>query len=139
MKYINTYLIFNGNCRQAMEFYHQCLGGHLDVMSYGDAPGMPADFPKEAKSWLIHARLQMKTQVLMASDTRPDMLTTPGNNFFISINCETIEESEKLFKSLSQNGQVEMPLQETFWAHRFAMFTDKFWIKWMLNVEKPKE
>ena len=136
MKNINPYLIFNGNCRRAMEFYKQCLGGVLYMQTYAEAPGV-VDLPKEAKDWLIHARLTIKSIVVMASDTRPGMPVSEGNNFFISINCESVEEAEKFFNALSQNGKVEMPLQETFFALRFGMLKDQFGVKWMLNLEKP--
>lgn len=138
MKSMNAYLIFNGNCRKAMEFYKKCLGGVLYMGTYGEMPGGNSDLPKKAKNWILHARLTIKSLVLMASDTRPDMTVNQGNNFFVSINCESIKEAEKLFEALGQKGTVEMPLQETFWAHRFGMLIDQFGIKWMLNFEKPK-
>ena len=134
---MNTYLIFNGNCRQAMEFYKQCLGGVLYLSTYGEMPG--GEVSKRHKDWIIHARLTIKTQVLMASDCHSGTpAVKQGNNFFVSINCENVAESKKLFKALSQKGTVEMPLQETFWAVRFGMLTDQFGIKWMLNFEKTE-
>ena len=140
MKNVEPYLIFDGNCRQAMEFYERCLGGVLYMMPYSEMPGgCPSDFPKKSKEWLLHARLTIKTLVLMASDTRPGIPIQQGNNFFVSIGCEDVQEAEKLFKALGQNGNVEMPLQETFFAIRFGMLTDQFGIKWMLTLEKPKE
>ncbi len=138
MKNMNTYLIFEGNCRQAMGFYKKCLGGVLYMMPYSQAPGCENLLTK-TKNWIIHARLTIKSQVLMASDTRPDMPVKEGNNFFISINCESIKETEKIFKALRAKGTVEMPPQETFFATRFAMLTDQFGIKWMLNFEKPEK
>lgn len=138
MKDMNTYLIFNGNCRAAMEFYKQCLGGLLHTMSYAEAPGASLDLPQEYKNWIIHARLAFKSTVLMASDTRPGMPVQQGSNFFISINCESIQELENLFNALVVKGEVIMPVQETFFAIRFTMLTDQFGIKWMLNLEKPK-
>ena len=71
MKNANTYLIFDGTCRQAMEFYQRCLGGELDLMTYAEMPGGGSDVPKEAKDWIMHARLTAGSAVLMASDTRP--------------------------------------------------------------------
>ena len=139
MKHTNTYLIFDGNCRQAMEFYQRCLGGELYLMTYSEMPGSGSDFPKEAKDWIMHARLTTGPAVLMASDTRPGIPIQQGNNFFISINCESVQETEKLFKALGEKGKVEMPVQETFWALRFGMLTDQFGIKWMLNLDKPME
>ncbi len=136
MKNLNAYLIFNGNCRQAMEFYKQCLGGVLYMMPYSEAPDASTDLPKECKDWLIHARLTIKTLVLMASDTRPGMPVQQGNNSFISISCESIQEAEAFFKALSVKGEIKMPLQETFFAVRFGMLTDQFGIHWMINLDK---
>lgn len=140
MKDINAYLIFNGNCRQAMTFYKKCLGGVLYLSTYAEMPGAcdAPGFPKKAKDWIIHARITIKSLVLMASDTRPDMEVTQGDNFFVSIQSDSIKEAQKLFKALSVKGTVEMPLQETPWAVRFGMFTDQFGIKWMINFEKSK-
>jgi PhnB protein len=134
---LNPYLIFNGNCRKAMEFYKKCLGGVLHTMPYGDAPGC-SELPAKYKKWVIHARLTIKSMVLMASDTRPGMPVQEGDNFFISINCKSVKEIEKLFKALKAKGKVTMPLQETFFAQRFGMLTDQFGVKWMFNVEKSK-
>lgn len=135
MKSMNPYLIFGGNCRQAVEFYKKCLGGELSMMTYADAPGACTDFP-ECKNWIIHARITTKAFVLMASDTRPGQPVEQGNNSFISIDCESVQEIEELFKALSEKGESKMPLQETFFAKRFAMLTDQFGIHWMLNLGK---
>jgi PhnB protein len=141
MKNVNTYLVFEGNCRQAMEFYKKCLGGELYMMDYSQMPKQDGcvDLPKECKNWIMHSRITSKSFVLMASDTRPGLPIQQGNNFFVSINCDGIEESEKLFKALSDKGKIDMPLQETFFATRFAMITDQFGIKWMLNLEKSEK
>jgi len=135
MRYLNPYLIFNGNCRQAMEFYRQCLGGVLYMSSYAEAPGTE-NLPAQYKDWLIHARLTIKTLVLMASDTRPGMPVTQGDASFVSLNCDSIDEAEGIFKALSEKALIDMPLQETFFAVRFGMLTDQFGVKWMLNLEK---
>ena len=139
MKNTNIYLIFDGNCRKAMEFYKRCLGGELHLVTYAEMPGGGcADFPKETKDWIMHASLTTGPAVLMASDRHQGIQIQQGNNFFVSINCESVGEAEKFFKSLSENGKAAMPLQETFWAERFAMLTDQFGIKWMVNLEKSK-
>ncbi len=138
MKYLNPYLIFNGNCRQAMDFYRQCLGGVLYTMSYAEIPGGPGpDFPEANKNWLIHARITLKSLVLMASDAKPGTPVRQGTSAFISVSCESVQEIEDLFKALSERGEVIMPLQETFFALRFGMLTDQFGVQWMLNLEKP--
>jgi PhnB protein len=135
MKETNTYLIFDGNCREAMTFYQKCLGAELSVMPFSAGPGNP---PPEAKDRIMHARLTKGTAVLMASDAMPGMAVHQGDNFFVNIGCESVQEIEKLFAALGEKGKVKMPLQETFWATRFAMLTDQFGINWMLNLEKPE-
>ena len=120
-----------------MELYQRSLGGVLVLMTYGEAPG-GAEVSPQHKDWIIHARLQMKLQVLMASDTRPGLPVTQGNNVFVSINSDSAQEAEQMFQALGQGGTIDMPLQETFFAIRFGMLTDPFGIKWMVNVEKPK-
>ena len=132
---LSTYLTFNGNCREAMTFYEKCLGGELKLMTFGDSP---MDVPSGAKERIMHAALMNGDNILMASDTMPGMPFQTGNNFSISLNCKTQIETERLFSVLAEDGKITMPLQETFWAERFGMVTDKFGINWMFNLEKPK-
>jgi PhnB protein len=134
MKEITTYLTFDGNCREAMEFYAKCLAADLYMMPFSEAP---MDVPKEAKGRIMHARLTKGSAALMASDTMPGIAIQQGNNFSITIACESAEEADRLFTALGENGKIAMPLQETFWAERFGMLTDQFGINWMLNVGKP--
>jgi len=137
MKEVATYLIFDGNCRQAMEFYKNCLGAELTIMSFGE---VPVDLPKEAKDAqdrIMHARLTKGSMALMASDNMPGMNYQQGNNFSISIQCESIDEIERLFKAFGEKGKVTMPLDEPFWALRFGMLTDQFGVNWMFNLDKP--
>lgn len=137
MKNIYVYLIFNGNCRQAMEFYKKCLGGELHQMTFAEMPGNPPPEVQKAKDRIMHARLTAGSAVLMASDTMPGMPHQQGDNYSVSLDCESVPEIEKLFAALSEKGTVKMPLQETFWAQRFGMFNDQFGIPWMLNLDRP--
>ncbi len=135
MKGINAYLNFNGNCREAMEFYNRCLGGELQLMPFS---GAPMKVPEGAGNLIIHARLEAQGGVLMASDTMPGMPYQPGNNFWVCLSCTDPPETEKLFTAFSANAKVIMPVQETFWASRFGMLTDQFGVNWMFNCEKPR-
>src|SRR5262249_54475427 len=135
MKAIITYLNFDGNTRNAMTFYHRCLGGDLQMSPFSEAPG---DFPKEAKDRIMHSRLTFPSGVLMASDTVPGMSFQQGNNLHICIDCESAAETERLFSALGEKGKVTMPLQDTFWGARFGMVIDRFGVSWMFNYEKPK-
>ena len=101
----------------------------------------PKGIPKEAKDRIMHARLAKGSMVLMAADSMPGM-SPPlqlGNNFSLNVNCESIQEVDKFFTALSDKGKVIMQPQETFWAARFGMLTDKFGIHWMFNLEKPRQ
>ena len=156
MKAFNVYLLFNGNCRQAMEFYAKSLGADLQLMTYGEGPGGGSgsperadsarsgvkgpgcEIPHEAKDKIMHARLQKDSAILMASDCPPNRPVKPGNNFSVNLDCESAPEIEKLFSALSDGATITMPLQGTFWAARFGMLTDKFGINWMFNLEQPK-
>ena len=137
MKAIVTYLNFDGNCREAMKFYQRCLGGELSIMPFSEAPG---DFPKEAKDRVMHARVTKDgSTLLMASDTMPGSNFVQGTNFSISIDCQSAEETDRLFNAFSENGKITMPLQDAFWGARFGILRDQFGINWMFNFEKPKQ
>lgn len=139
MKEFITYLNFDGNCRQAMEFYAKCLGADLQVTPFSEGP---PEMPKEMKdaNKVLHSRLSKGTQVLlMASDCPPGAPLHQGNNFAISMNCESREEVDKLFSSLGDKGKVVMQTQDMFWGAYFGMTTDQFGISWMFNYDTPKQ
>ena len=140
MKTFNAYLIFNGNCRQAMEFYAKSLGADLQMMTYSQTPGQGpgCEIPEQAKDKIMHAHLQKGSAVLMASDGRPGQPATIGNNLWVSMDCDSAQEIEKVFSAFSDGASITMPLQGTFWAARFGMLTDQFGINWMFNLEQPK-
>lgn len=136
MKAFHTYLNFDGNTREAMSFYQKCLDAKLSLQTFRDAK---MDVPKGAENRIVHARLEKGDAVLMASDTTPGMPFTPGTNFSISIQCDSLAEIEKFFSAFSQGGSVTMPLQDTFWNARFGMLTDRFGVNWMFNYEHPRK
>ena len=136
MKTIDSYLLFNGNCRQAMEFYAACLGADLNIMTYAQGPGEPLDAVKDK---IMHARLAKGPLVLMASDPHDATPVTQGNNFFLNLNCDSHEEIERLFNAVGKNGKVLLPLQDMFWGARFGMLTDQFGVNWMFSFELPKQ
>ena len=87
---------------------------------------------------IMHAKLTKGSCVLMGSDTPSGMCLNQGNNFYICLNCESREETERLFSSLGERGQVTMLLQDTFWGARFGMLLDQFGVNWMFSYEKPR-
>jgi PhnB protein len=140
MKEIVTFLNFDGNCREAMEFYKTCFAAEVFLLPYSEAPG---DFPwvtEETKDKIMHSSLTKGSlTILMAADTISSRPFQQGNNFSVTIHCESLQEIDALFTALGDNGEITMPLQETFWATRFGMLTDRFGIRWMLNLGKPQQ
>ncbi len=135
-----TYLNFDGNCRQVMTFYQQCLGGELTFHTFGDMPEMSAALPDAAKARIMHANLKNGAAVLMASDTLPGMpgTLTKGTNFSISVQPQSVEELDRIWAAFSQGASIEQPLSEAPWGAKFGMLTDQFGIQWMFNYESPK-
>jgi PhnB protein len=87
---------------------------------------------------IMHAVLKIGDTIIMAADSMSDQQPiTVGNNISLAVGVDTAEEAESMFGKMSEGGTVTMPIQETFWATRFGMLTDKFGVKWMFNCEKP--
>ena len=137
MTYIAPYLTFNGDCREAMSFYKDCLGAELSLMTVGDSPGGDK-VPADAKNKIIHAALTKEGLVLMASDNMGAGSATQGTTVNLMLNCSREEEIRRFFPELSAGGKVSHALKEEFWGSIFGDFTDKSGMRWMLNWDKPK-
>jgi len=132
---ITPYLIFDGDCRQAFEFYHKCLGGELVAMMDHSGPEMAEHVPPDWRDKIMHARLVAGSATLMGSDNRPGE-TGKNYGFSVSIGTDDPEEAERIFAALSDGATVTMPIGPTFWALKFGMLTDRFGVPWMINCEK---
>ena len=132
----NTYLRFDGNCRAAMTFYGKCLQAEPGFTPFSAVPAEMGAKAKATPDWIIHSELHGGPVILMASDTLPGMTYERGNNFAISISCESLVELERLFASFSENGTVTMPLHIAFWGGHFGMLTDQFGINWMFSFRE---
>ena len=134
---LNPYLNFDGKAEEAFNFYKSVFGGEfMGINRIGEAPGCE-NLSEEEKKRVMHIALPINDQItLMASDTIPSMghVLKEGNNVHISLHPDTKEEADRLFKGLSEDGQVEMEMQDTFWGAYFGNFKDKFGINWMINV-----
>ena len=132
-----TYVTFSGNCEEAINFYKDALGAEILLVNrMGDGP---MDIPAELKDKIMHARIKIGENILYLSDTMDPKSFAQGNNISLSLQPESITETEDVFTKLSAGGTVKMPLQDTFWGARFGMFVDKFGIHWMINCELKKE
>ncbi|OHA17463.1 MAG: glyoxalase [Candidatus Taylorbacteria bacterium RIFCSPLOWO2_12_FULL_43_20] len=128
---LNPYLRFNDDkCREAMNFYNDCLGGELTFQTMGESP-MAGEMP-EAKDKIIHASLKKGDMEILASDMMRDKAIV-GDNVALSINCESEEEIKSLFSKFSDGGEVFMPLEKQFWGALFGVITDKYGVEWMFN------
>ena len=134
--HIDPYLLFNGNCREAFEFYEKLLGGKIEgITTHGESP-MAAQVAPEWGDKVIHVRLRVGDRILMGSDAPPQHYQQP-QGFSVSIGVKTVAEAERTFKELSVGAKVTMPLQKTFWSESFAMLIDRFGIPWMINCQSP--
>jgi len=132
---LNAYLNFNGQCEEAFRFYERLLGGKIEMMmSFGDSP-MADQVPAEWRKKVMHARLVVGGNTIMGSDAPPDRFQKP-QGFSVSLSVEKPAEAERMFAALAEKGNVQMPIQETFWALRFGSVTDRFGIPWMVNCER---
>jgi PhnB protein len=131
---LNTYLLFNGDCEQAFKFYERVLGGKIEAMMPHSGSPVESQTPKEWLNKILHARMTVGNQVLMASDAPPGRYSKPGG-FSVNIGFTDPAEADRTFAALSEGGTVHMPIGQTFWARRFGMFTDRFGTPWMINCE----
>ena len=133
---LNIYLSFDGQCEQAFKLYEQCLGGKITFMqTYGDSP-MAGETPPELHKRIMHVTLAVGDQILQGADAPGGYKVPQG--FTVSIQLNDAAEAERIFKALEENGTVQMPLQETFWALRFGMVVDRFGTPWIINCEKTE-
>lgn len=134
MTQITPYLNFNGNCRDAMRFYKDILGGELSFMTVKETP-MAAKCPAGMEDQIMHSQLSGEGFTVMASDMLSGGTYQPGNNFSLTVNCHSKEQIQSLFDQLSEGGRVDEPLKQQFWGALFGTVTDKFGTRWMLNYE----
>ncbi len=131
MASVQTYLIFDGTCEEAVKFYCKVFDGKMLFTSrYGDVPGSaPADW----KNKIMHMTFSFRGAELMASDTHPKQAVVVGNNNHISVNFKMDEKIDDLFQTLAEGGKINLPLQKMFWNAYFGMLTDRYGINWMFN------
>jgi PhnB protein len=132
---LSPYLNFNGQCEAAFKFYERVLGGKIEAMiTYA---GTPAEehAPPELRNKILHARLIVGGDALMGADESPDRYQAP-KSFSVSLQIDDPADAERIFHALAENGIVQLPIQQTFWAERFGMLVDQFGIPWMVNCGK---
>lgn len=135
MATINAYLTFSGQCREAMMFYKECLGGELYMQTIGESP-MAAQIPPGMKAHILHATLTRGEMVLMGSDMVGEEGLRMGNTVSMALSLNSEEEIRSCYRKLSEGGVANHPLEHTFWGSLFGDLTDKYGHHWILNFTR---
>ncbi|MBV7482692.1 VOC family protein [Bordetella sp. BOR01] len=133
MPQLCAYLTFDGNCADAMRFYEHTLSGRIEAMlTYGQAPD-GTDIPAGAQDRIMHARLSLDGQTLMASDAAGNQPYQGQQGVSLVLAFPTVSDATRIFNNLAEGGTVTMPLQKTFWAEAFGALTDRYGTSWLIN------
>ena len=136
---VQPYLMFNGRCEEAAEFYREHLGAQITMMvRFGETPPSQMQIPPGWENKIMHLSLNLGATTVMMADAigegAPDFA-----GFSLSLTVPTEAQAERYFARLSEGGEVKMPLAPTFWASQFAMLTDRFGVEWMITVVRENE
>lgn len=132
---VDVYVNFPGKCAEAIEYYEKHLGAKLIAkMTWADMPGAANHLPPGMTAdMILHARFTLGDTVVMASDGPK---VEPMRSAYITLRVDSNEEAERIYEALTDGGEIFMKMEETFFAHRFAQFRDKFGVNWMVLHEK---
>ncbi len=132
---VNVYMVFNGNCEEAVGYYATVFGtGPPELSRFGDMPAEPGqDMPEEMKSRVMHANLNIHGSPVMFSDAMSEAPITIGQNINVTVLSDDLKKMESEFDQLAQDGTIHMELQETFWSPGYGIVEDKYGIVWMFN------
>ncbi|WP_409367377.1 VOC family protein [Lysinibacillus sp. 38-6] len=135
---VEVYLIFNGNCREAVAFYEQVFHTEKpEIMTFGDAPRDPNHpLPEGTENLVMHTRLSIWGSTVMFSDTFPGSPYTIGNNVTLAVVSDDEAQLRQAYEGLKEGGKVTMELQETFFSKCYGSLTDKFGIEWQISHEE---
>ena len=132
---VSPYLFFDGDCEAALNFYKDVFGGEIVELSRFEGSPMAANMPADQAKRVMHATFKAPGVNFMASDgTMGEALAK--ERISLSIGTSDLNQGERIFKKLSEGGDVTMPLEDMFWGARFGQVTDRFGIDWMMNIAK---
>jgi len=130
MKFV-PYLSFDGNCREAFDFYAAVFGGTIkSVTTYGEMPESEK-VPAELHNRIVNIQFAADDQELMGADAYFPYAAPTGITISIQIDDEA--RAERIFNTFAAGGTVMMPFGPTFWARKFGIVTDRFGTPWMIN------
>lgn len=129
---VRPYLSFKGDCEMAFKFYAKCLGGQLGELFHYSGTPLADQVPSGWEDKVMHGSMKIGELVLMGSDVAPDQYEEP-KGISLTLQMKNVAEAERIFQELARDGKVVLPLEQTFWAERFGMVTDRFGIPWVIN------
>jgi PhnB protein len=129
---VNPYLFYNGNCEEALKYYQKVLGARIEATHLYEGGPAEMPIPPEWSKKIMHARVTIDGEVLMASDAAPGHFQQP-QGYAVSLQVEQPADAERRFNALADGGTVTMPFGKTFFSKGFGMCIDKFGIPWMVN------
>ncbi len=139
--HVETYLTFEGNCREVFEFYREVFGGEFSfVLTFAEGPP-DLNIPEDEKDRIMHMSLPIGASVLMGSDTSRAFGPPPkmGDNFSLSVSVDSREQADALFAKLSDGGSDLIPMQDQFWGSYFGRLTDRYGIGWMIGFDTAEQ
>jgi PhnB protein len=133
---IESYLFFDGNCEEALQFYAQCLGGRAVTLMRFEGSPMEKELPPGYGRKIMHATFESEGARFMASDGMPGTPAPQYGGFAMSLYVPNDEDkAQRMFDALAAGGQVTMPFAPPFWGGHFGMLTDRFGVPWMVSTE----
>jgi PhnB protein len=134
MTSLTLYLLFDGNCRQAMEFYRSCLEAELTLTLVKDTPAQER-MPESQHNKVLNARLRGSNVDISASDwLRPERTPVRGNTVCLYLSAGSFQDLKSLFEKLSEEGDVTDPLSQQFFG-TYGALNDKFGVRWMFHTQ----
>jgi PhnB protein len=127
---LDIYINYPGHCEKAFRFYEEHLGGKITMMMPHQQT--PLNFPNEWKQPILHAIIEIGGTIIRGADIPG---AEPMRSAYLTLKLKTPEETEELYNTLSEGGEIFMKMEKTFFANRFAMLRDKFGTSWMLLNE----
>lgn len=134
MTTLSSYLTFNGNCREAMTFYQQVLGGELIFQTIGESP-LSEKMPADMKNHIVHSTLKCDGIIIMGSDMVSEKGLIKGNAVSLMLDCSNEEEVRRCYEKLAEEGETTHPLHTSFWGALFGDLTDKYGNQWLLHFD----
>lgn len=136
---VQIFVNFDGNCREAVEFYATVFGLEPPkYMTFSDNPDQSQPLPEHAKDRIMYTDLRIEGDLVMFSDTWPGMEFIVGNNLSLTVVTPDMAKARSYFEKMSTRGKIDMDLQETFWSPLYGSIKDDFGVYWQFSTEPPK-